>query len=84
MRTAFRLGRFLIEINLRRNRFVGLGLELDRMEGGLGVVFWLPLVDLTIDFWSRNHLRKAAEQIARMAHRPASKVDWEQYAPSKR
>lgn len=83
MRAAFRLWRFLIEISVRRNRFVGLGIELDRAEGGLGVVFWLPLIDLTIDFWSRKHLKEAAEQIARMAHRPVP-VDWEQYAPRKR
>lgn len=84
MSKHFRTGRWIVSLSVRRNRFVGIGLEVDGGAGGMGLVIWLPLIDLTIEMWNRKRLERAAEELTAMANLTKPKVDWSQYAPSGR
>lgn len=78
------ISRWVFEWSVHRTRFFGLGLEIDGGKGGVSLMFALPFVDLTLDIWSREHLKQAAEQLAELkplAEQINQKVDWGQYAP---
>lgn len=84
MNKHFRVKRLIVGLTFRHNRFVGLGIEIDKGAGGVGLVLWMPLIDLTVEVWDRKALERSAEQLVELAGLTRPKVDWEQYAPTGR
>lgn len=82
------ISRWVVEWSFYRSRFIGLGIEVDGGKGGLSLIFSLPLFDVSLDIWSRDHLQEAAEELASIALanqiKENKRVDWSQYAPKKR